>query len=280
MGHCFSLSSTLYISDTDLQTQISLNLLTTILIARLPYPSNPHHSVATIIDTTSSFPLSLLARILKSRLISLHLSTLASSSTKAQNQTANEAANHAVRKGGNEKRQLSAEEEKQVDVKVNRCLEMVALSRVFDIEGLWEVLGEIDVSRQDASSSVIPQQDHRGTGETRSQLEEETDKPETQAKETRKEERTEIEDSEDDDDLLLSLPSPQKPIEISLAKARTETQADIPKRGSLSDEKQQPRADEEDQGTEIIIVDNMTHLISELFGRKEKNNGMSFHLHL
>jgi len=84
---------------------------------------------------------------------------------------------------------------KGVDEEVRRCLEMVAISRVFDVEGLWEVLGE--VGRGSDGSTV------------------------------------------DDDESLR------------------------------------------EEGVEMIIIDNMTHLINELFARKERSECMfpSHHRH-
>jgi hypothetical protein len=70
----------------------------------------------------------------------------------------------------------------KADEDLQKCLEMVAINRVFDIEGLWEVLGEI--GRESHSQS-----------------------------------------------------------------------------------------ENDDGGTEIIIIDNMTHLINELFARKERSEG-------
>lgn len=73
-----------------------------------------------------------------------------------------------------------------VDDDVHRCLEMVAISRVFDVEGLWEVLGEVG---RDCVGD-------EGTSE-----------------------------------------------------------------------------DKYEEGMEVIIIDNMTQLINELFARKEKGEG-------
>lgn len=79
--------------------------------------------------------------------------------------------------------------ESSVDEEVQRCLEMVAISRVFDVEGLWEVLGE--VGRDSEEAQGLAPDDHN------------------------------------------------------------------------------------EEGMEIIIIDNMTHLINELFSRKERSEGIS-----
>lgn len=78
---------------------------------------------------------------------------------------------------------------KEIDNDVQRCLEIVDISRVFDVEGLWEVLGEVG------------------------------------------------RDSETGD-----------------------------------------KDDEEkgyEEGVEMIVIDNMTHLVNELFARKERSEGAS-----
>jgi hypothetical protein len=79
--------------------------------------------------------------------------------------------------------------ESSVDEEVQRCLEMVAISRVFDVEGLWEVLGEVGGDSEGAEG--LAPDDHN------------------------------------------------------------------------------------EEGMEIIIIDNMTHLINELFARKERSEGIS-----
>ena len=158
--------------------KISLQLLSSILISNLPIhslpatvPSQPPKTKATIIDTTGSFPVPLLAKIIKSRILD------------SRSKTARQAmdnGNHAVVEDG--------VDAKEVEEEVRRCLEMVAISRVFDVEGLWEVLGEIG---RDSESGVR------------------------------------------DDEAMR-----------------------------------------EATGVEMVIVDNMTHLINELFARKERSEGL------
>ena len=87
-----------------------------------------------------------------------------------------------------------AVDEQGVNEEVLRCLEMVAISRVFDIEGLWEVLKEVG------------------------------------------------QDSETD---------------------------------STDDEGVREESTGNENGVEMIIIDNLTHLINELFARKERSEGMS-----
>lgn len=96
---------------------------------------------------------------------------------------------------------------------------MVGISRIFDVEGLWEVLSEISTSSTPSEArDVLIRDDHE----------------------------TEIADSEDEGE------------EESIRRENAQT--------SIHDE-----------GVEIIIVDNMTHIINELFSRKEKSDGASNH---
>ena len=120
-----------------------------------------------------------------------------------------------------------------VDAAVQRCLEMIAISRVFDIEGLREVLGEIgsECYRVAVSNKDKPE----GDGGDR-------------ANHSSTEISTEIVDSEEDITPEYQPEAFPPPIHL-------------------------PLDDDEDDGTEIIIVDNMTHIINELFARKEKTDG-------
>ena len=102
---------------------------------------------------------------------------------------------------------------------------MVAISRVFDIEGLWEVLSEVgrdNTVRNDSdalSSSLNPMSKEQ---------------------------------------------SAQKPTEI------------LDSEGELTPEEafpDSPNNETSSLGTEIVIIDNLTHIITELLARKEKSEG-------
>lgn len=159
---------------------------------------------ASIIDSTGTFPLSTLAEILKVRVGKARLA----GKPPILNDTA-------------EERQA---ETTSVEADVTRCLEMVGISRVFDVEGLWEVLSEL--SRSSATS-----QDDLTGGKA--------------GEETQNIYEAEIADSEDEgsEDLLQ--------------------------------QDEQDIVTGTDEGVEIIIVDNMTQIINELFSRKEKSDGTS-----
>lgn len=120
--------------------QISLNFLASVLISHL---SSPHSltptTKASIIDSTGSFPLATLASILTERI------KKARSVGKAPELNPSTEA-------------VTAEAE-AVDADVTRCLEMVGISRVFDVEGLWEVLSELSRSSNSATSDDLEAQE-------------------------------------------------------------------------------------------------------------------------
>ncbi|PBP22400.1 hypothetical protein BUE80_DR006775 [Diplocarpon rosae] len=194
---------------------LSLNLVASALLPRLSLPKPT--SKAIVIDTTGSFPLALLLSVLKSRILANHSQCTHS---------AVENGIHWVNRPGQDETGISVDEEAQ------RCLEMVALCRVFDVEGLWEVLGEIG---QDPSSGGDPKTvAARPPGV--------------------KEDEPEILDSQEED---LS------------------SEVAIPVSPSLANPSLAP-IEETDAGPEIIIIDNMTHIISELLARKEKREAHTF----
>ncbi|KAG0651375.1 hypothetical protein D0Z07_1636 [Hyphodiscus hymeniophilus] len=128
---------------------ISLHLLSFILISHLSFSlaesSQPPKTRATIIDTTGSFPITLLAKILKAQILD--------TKTKTARQSIDDG-NYAVFN--------NTVNEKEADDQVRRCLEMVAISRVFDIEGLWEVLGEVGKSSDSGAADDESMSDEDG----------------------------------------------------------------------------------------------------------------------
>ncbi|KAH7336213.1 hypothetical protein BKA65DRAFT_479133 [Rhexocercosporidium sp. MPI-PUGE-AT-0058] len=223
---------------------LSLNLLASALLPNIQtltksnsIPSSPPKTKATIIDTTGSFPLALLASVLKSRLLEAQ-SLFAQNSIKT--------GNYAVQTPEVREDENGREGEKlNVDGQVQKCLEMVAISRVFDVEGLWEVIGELDQIPPVSSDHGIHDESEEkrqkeavgGPDEIEVVFEQDigSDEPDP-----------EILDSEED----LTPPTGSLPF-IS---------------------KDQKEETSEDEGTEIIIVDNITHIVNELFARKEKND--------
>jgi hypothetical protein len=113
---------------------------------------------------------------------------------------------------------------------------MIAISRVFDIEGLWEVLGEIGHDNPAAPSNSSISSPKEVEKKSDGPIQSGPDWPE------------EINDSQED--------SPDEDCN--------------PGRGPSE------AAREKDEGIEIIIIDNMSQIINELFSRKEKSDGWSY----
>ncbi|KAI1141133.1 hypothetical protein F5Y05DRAFT_299947 [Hypoxylon sp. FL0543] len=126
----------------------------------------------------------------------------------------------------------------EVSAEVRRCLERISVSRVFDVEGLWEVLSELEMPLSPAPSAPEPGEAGRKGDRVIVRKEEvPPEKPEKPVIPRRplevftKEgggtaanslilpslrappmfERTEVGDSEEDEDEELSLPSPSSP---------------------------------------------------------------------
>jgi hypothetical protein len=120
---------------------------------------------------------------------------------------------------------------------------MVSISRVFDVEGLWEVLYEAGRhSRSDFQQQHVASEMSESEGIDAAEKVSGSEKP------------LEIIDSEEEltpEDEAPLFPDP------------TPTSGDIK---------------EDEDETEIIIVDNMTHIINGLLSRKEKSDGMFLNL--
>lgn len=190
----------------------------------------PRITKASIIDTTGSFPLPLLASILKARVKLERESKLRKRADTGNYESP--------------KTPHTEEDSKQIQ----KCLEMVAISRVFDLEGLWEVLGEvshhsmIEISKDTTKTGAVG--DGAGLHEFSQHMQQV--------------------DSQRGD-----LTSCEGDFDASVIGPQAETNP-APRDDSLSNQ------EDVDSGTEIIIIDNMTHIINELFVRKEKNEGTSF----
>ena len=187
---------------------MSLNFLASVLISHLSHSSNSQPTTrASVIDSTGTFPLPTLAEILKVRVGQVR--ARAAAKPPPMDETADQC----------------QEEEQKINVDVGRCLEMVGISRVFDVEGLWEVLREI-------GRSSVSSLDRDGAGSK------DVDD------ETQSDHEVEIADSEEEEDELEGK------------------------------SKERLKGEDTDEGIEIIIIDNMTQIINELFSRKEKSDGM------
>ncbi|RKF72585.1 hypothetical protein GcM3_097024 [Golovinomyces cichoracearum] len=195
----------------------TLNLLSSILIAHVKAsPSQAPLTKAIIIDSTGLFPLNLFASILKSRLIAEDISSASDI--------------------------YGADHDRYITTcnQMRRCLEMVKISRIFDIDGLWEILGETEHSKgipnkiKDFSLALSPNNNQIG-GE--------------------RDQRQVFCDEEASNTVSETISTKNAQPILS---SKTELKI-------------------VDDGIEILIVDNMTTLISEFLTSREKTNA---HEHL
>ncbi|KAK1974378.1 hypothetical protein LZ30DRAFT_787039 [Colletotrichum cereale] len=150
--------------------------------------------------------------------------------------------------------------EAEVKSKLRGCLERVSVSRVFDLEGLWEVLGDLDIPTESVASQTSPapneQQQQQPDQEQRGKMEEgegevagrvvqdsEPSSPDLSRHSTPEEQaermvlpelkpakptRTEIADSDEED--ALSLSSELSPPPSSIRSPTPYTAADYPEK--------------------------------------------------
>ncbi len=178
---------------------------------------------------------------------------------------------------GNIPRHIRIEVEPDVDETAEDVLRRVAISRVFDIEGLWEVLSEISrdsyssEQAEDVKESVKKMADRNEPTPLRTedgvQMHAETGDEELD-NEAEVEKQAEIGDSEAEDDEELDLD-----LEAEMVDRLTENQTTVSRTQEVSHD---PTAKSTEKGgTDIIIIDNMTTPINDLFSLREKSAGMS-----
>lgn len=172
---------------------------------KAPISKQPQPTRAIIIDSTGSFPLTLFASILKSRII-CHNHPSSTLDGKTDQKVENTSVNSQMQ----------------------RCLQMVDLSRIFDIEGLCEVLGEIE------NGNCIPIIDQKSSATAQI-----CDYPE----------KREISENYITGSEVSSAKNPNStsPSEVTSNSNR--------------------------EGKEVILIDNMTTLISGFLTSGEKANG-------
>ncbi|OBT42333.1 hypothetical protein VE00_06502 [Pseudogymnoascus sp. WSF 3629] len=211
---------------------LTLHILTKSLLER-------PHSHASVIDATGSFPLVLLAGVVRWCV------------ERGVGSGAGEGGGRGV-KGG-----------RGVEEKVNAVLERVGVTRVFDIEGLWEVLGEVGGGGVgDTKASSVGEE-----GGTDAEDREMGDEKEWEGggrlprealpSAAAMREIMDSDDDDDDDDLStqrLPNPPPQNP----QAKPSLNTNTHHHKPPA-------PAAPATHPTTEIILIDNLTTLINTLF---------------
>jgi hypothetical protein len=197
-------------------------------------------SRAAIVDSTGGFPLRVLARVVRWQV---------------------------ERRG----RGLDVGEgEGGVEERVNGVLERVSITRVFDVEGLWEVLGELRSGTEQTGATTEPEDVVQTSGKDVRPL------PSSDASKdifgNERDERragnmiVEIMDSEeeDDDDDLSSPISAGRQISSPKLSSRPHEKSDA--RSS------NPPSSREPPTTEIILIDTLTSLITTLFANTERSN--------
>ncbi|KAF7908184.1 uncharacterized protein EAF01_003939 [Botrytis porri] len=211
--------------------QISLNLIASVLLQHIDLldaiqksqneSGNTSKPKVVIIDTTGSFNLPLLVKILRSRLLKRR------SEMRSRND---------ITMNLNDGRNTDESTEIDIQKEVNALLELVAISRVFDVEGLWEVLSELgrpnDQPGNNGGDQKIP-----------NIIPSRTSKPVERETEPLHKIPDEICDS-DEEDIELTPPPPVKPT-TSIPSSTPTT-------------------------PEILIIDSMHYLISHLFTHSEK----------
>jgi hypothetical protein len=176
-----------------------------------------------------------------------------------------------------------------LDERVQEILGRIAISRVFDIEGVWEVLSEVSVDCQSrilvqeppslAENAVespdrMPGQITATTKNARSILPGENIRAE-------REEELEIGDSEAEEDIDLDgdhngdLEEADRSYvdNTDLAQNKTNAPATINIALSREESTLESKPLEGKGRTEIIIIDNMTSPINELFSNRERTSG-------
>ncbi|KAI1806937.1 hypothetical protein F4811DRAFT_85682 [Daldinia bambusicola] len=190
-----------------------------------------------------------------------------------------------------------------VSAEVRRCLERISISRVFDVEGLWEVLGELetppargnddDVTSKERGVETAPdmgaaaeeEKEHASRAERQDSPHPETSKEEDQILKndapppsSPKARRMEVADSEDEEDLTLSSsplsppppsppnlpPSPLLPPIESAVQATTPASTTTPKLTSQNNQVPSHIPD-------IILITHFSTLLTNLFTRSADN---------
>ncbi|KAF7952560.1 uncharacterized protein EAE97_002057 [Botrytis byssoidea] len=215
---------------------ISLNLIASVLSQHIDLVdviqnfqselTNKSKPKVVVIDTTGSFNLPLLVKILRTRLLK----------RRYEMRSRNDITMN-LNNGQNTDESTGIDIQKEV----NALLELVAISRVFDIEGLWEVLSELgrpdDLFRKNEDDQEMP-----------ATIPSRTSKPVEGKTEPLHKIPDEICDSEDED-IELTPPPPPPPV-------KPQVLTPIPSSTETS--------------PEILIIDSMHHLITHLFTHSEK----------
>lgn len=209
-----------------------------------------------MIDTTGSFPVSLLANIVRLRTVS------------------------QVGQVGHEVEKPNIEQ--ALDDRVQEILGRVAISRVFGIEGVWEVLSEISADCR----TPIPARDLLNLAEKETEDSDLTSGQTTAVTQTARTKSSRLEVEVDGEKELEIVDSEAEEEGINLDDdlgeaniSQMENTYASPSTGDPLPQKESPyirsKPPESIGRTEVIIIDNMATPISELFSRRERSFGKS-----
>ncbi|KAF2999520.1 hypothetical protein E8E14_002598 [Neopestalotiopsis sp. 37M] len=166
---------------------------------------------------------------------------------------------------------------------VRRCLEQISVSRVFDMEGLWEVLSELELDsptlsppKTDPEAIIVAEEANVTVAPVEPESSPLSSLPSTPDYEpppppTRPVERTEIMDSEDDGDLSsisLSSSPPAASREPAVEKATSPEPAPINE--AASTHQHIPEAENRIPG--VIVITHFSTLLGNLFTQRDKSS--------
>lgn len=173
-----------------------------------------------------------------------------------------------------------------VKARVRECLERISVSRVFDMDGLWEVLSELELeSTEEPSPSVgdgVVVEAEEQEIETPAAPEEPESSPLSSLsstppcelpplRPTQQVARTEVMDSEDEGELSPISPSP--PSEIALPEPAPETVAPpVPVPTPAPTHEQSFSSDVDDRTPGVIVITHFSTLLSTLFTQRDKSS--------
>ncbi|KAL2269616.1 hypothetical protein VTJ83DRAFT_1800 [Remersonia thermophila] len=150
----------------------------------------------------------------------------------------------------------------EVHVKVRACLERVAISRVFDVEGLLEVLGELDegnalVSRAEARREMP-------AGQVSEDKKEPPPPPPPPPPKPKKQQRIEVRDSEDESSLSSS------PLSSPPASPLLKEPQEPPTRRPPTPPTQREPAQNASRLPDLVLVTHSSALLNALFTTRDK----------
>lgn len=205
-----------------------------------------------MIDTTGSFPVSVLAKILRSRV-------LASKETEGRTDFKNDDFLSNQNRGSSNIGGETLEE-------VQKYLRMVSISRVFDFEGASEVLREVE--GESTARSLRSEQETNKEQALNTSADIMHNKKPKESPQQEVEPTPEILDSEEE--ASIDSGSPGIGPETTGLKGHMERE-----QNHFNTNFTDQNSDSDDDGIEMIVFDNMTNILNELFARKEKSEGLS-----